>query len=91
MGQERDGRPTCVVGPNGNILTIANLPPPRPGRWVIRRKAEVVAAVNGGLLNLDEACRRYGLTVEEFLSWQRAMNRFGVAGLSATRLQVYRD
>jgi len=37
---------------------------------VIRRKAEVVAAVRGGLLSLEEACSRYTLTVDEFLSWQ---------------------
>ncbi|NTB71722.1 DUF1153 domain-containing protein, partial [Agrobacterium tumefaciens] len=30
--------------------------------------AEVVAAVRGGLLSLEEACERYTLTVEEFLS-----------------------
>jgi len=37
-------------------------------RWVIRRKAQVVAAVRGGLLSLEEACSRYMLTVEEFLA-----------------------
>ena len=41
-----------------------------PSHWVIRRKAEVVAAVRGGLLSLEEACSRYTLTVEEFLAWQ---------------------
>ena len=50
-------------------LTIANLPTPGTKRWVIRRKAEVVAAVRGGLLSLEEACNRYTLTVDEFLSW----------------------
>ena len=46
------------------------LPAPGTKRWVIRRKAEVVAAVRGGLLSLEEACARYTLTVEEFLAWQ---------------------
>jgi len=36
-----------VIGPTGAPLTIADLPPPNTGRWVIRRKAEVVAAVRG--------------------------------------------
>ncbi len=53
--------------------------------------AEVVAAVRGGLLSLDEACKRYTLTVEEFLAWQRAIDRFGLAGLRATRVQQYRN
>jgi hypothetical protein len=70
---------------------MADLPPPQTRRWVIRRKAEVVAAVNGGLLNLNEACHRYALTVEEYLSSQRAINRFGVAGLRVTHLRNCRD
>jgi len=45
-----------VIGPDGSPLTIADLPPPSTKRWVIRRKAEVVAAVRGGLLSLEEAC-----------------------------------
>ena len=34
-----------VIGPDGSPLTIADLPPKNTRRWVIRRKAEVVAAV----------------------------------------------
>jgi len=45
-----------VIGPDGSPLTIADLPPTNTRRWVIRRKAEVVAAVRGGLLSLEEAC-----------------------------------
>lgn len=80
-----------VTGPDGSPLTIADLPPSDTRRWVIRRKAEVVAAVRGGLLSLEEACRRYTLTVEEFLSWQMAIDRHGLAGLRTTRIQDYRD
>ena len=80
-----------VIGPDGSPLTIADLPPPSTRRWVIRRKAEVVAAVRGGLLSLDDACKRYTLTVEEFLAWQRAIDRFGMPGLRATRVQQYRN
>ena len=47
-----------VIGPNGTPLTLANLPRPGTKRWVIRRKAEVIAAVRGGLLSLEEACSR---------------------------------
>jgi hypothetical protein len=79
-----------VIGPSGP-LTIADLPEPGTKRWVIRRKAEVVAAVRGGLLTLDEACTRYGLSVDEFLTWQNAVAMHGVAGLRTTRLQQYRS
>lgn len=80
-----------VTGPLGEPLTLASLPLPTIPRWFIRRKAEVVAAVNGGLLTIDEACERYSLTLEEFASWQRAVDRSGMQGLRATRTQHYRD
>lgn len=79
-----------VIGPDGTPLTLKDLPPRSTKRWVIRRKAEVVAAVRGGLLTLEEACERYHLTVEEFLSWQKAIDQFGLPGLRATRVQQYR-
>ena len=79
-----------VIGPTGAPLTLSDLPPPETQRWVIRRKAEVVAAVRGGLLSLDEACTRYSLTNEEFLGWQASIDRYGLAGLRTTRIQQYR-
>jgi hypothetical protein len=79
-----------VVGPDGSALTIADLPTKDTKRWVIRRKAEVVAAVRGGLLSLEEACERYKLTVDEFLSWQRSIDRHGINGLRASKIQDYR-
>jgi hypothetical protein len=83
-------RENVVMGPDGGPLTLSDLPSPETERWVIRRKAEVVAAVRGGLLSLEDACGRYRLTVEEFLGWQRAIDRHGLAGLRTTRLQEYR-
>ena len=75
-----------VLGPDGSPLTINDLPPPDTKRWITRRKAEVVAAVRGGLLSLDEACARYGLSVEEFLSWQMSIERGGLSALRTTRI-----
>lgn len=74
-GKQRVVPLRCIIGPNGNVLTIADLPPPTTTRWIKRRKAEVVLGVNGGLLSLDEACRRYDLTVEEFSYWERAVKK----------------
>jgi hypothetical protein len=88
--QQLRTRVRYVIGPGGSPLTIADLPPKDTKRWVIRRKAEVVAAVRGGLLSLEEACERYKLTVDEFLSWQRSIDRHGLPGLRATRIQDYR-
>ena len=84
-------RPDQVIGPLGEPLTLESLPPTNTTRWVVRRKAEVVAAVNGGLLTVDEVCGRYSLTVEEFASWQRAIDRSGMPGLRVTRIQHYKS
>ena len=73
MNRDRTRPIAYVIGPSGDILTKEDLPPPNTKRWVIRRKAEVVVAVRGGLLTLDDACKRYRLTVEEFAAWQRAV------------------
>src|SRR5579859_5349587 len=71
--------------------SLDELPPPDTKRWVIRRKAEVVAAVRAGVISLEEACRRYTLSIEEFLSWQRLVESHGLPGLRVTRLQDYRE
>lgn len=84
-------RPAFVIGPLGERLGIDDLPSPDTRRWVVRRKAEVVAAVSGALLTIDEVLERYGLTLEEFASWERALDRSGVPGLRITRGQHYRN
>ncbi len=91
MMHSTDIRPAQVIGPLGEPLTLDTLPPSSTTRWVVRRKAEVVAAVNGGLLSVDDVCKRYNLSLEEFASWQRAVDRVGMAGLRVTRIQQYRD
>ncbi|TCJ39697.1 DUF1153 domain-containing protein [Parafrankia sp. BMG5.11] len=84
-------RAAQVIGPLGEPLGMEDLPPRDTKRWVIRRKAEVVAAVNGGLLTIDDVIERYHLSLEEFNSWQRAVDRSGMQGLRVTRTQHYRD
>lgn len=65
-------------------MTLDDLPPSSTKRWVTRRKAQVVAAVRGGLLTMDQARSRYALSDEEFQEWQRGLERFGVSGLRIT-------
>jgi transposase-like protein len=69
---------------------MVELPPANTRRWVARRKAAVVAAVENGKITLEEACRRYQLSEEEFLSWQRVYRAHGLVGLHTTRVQRYR-
>lgn len=81
---------SAVIGPDGETLTVDALPPPNPGRWVSRRKAQVVAAIAGGLLTIEDACARYSLSIEELARWQRLFNHSGMPGLRATRIKEYR-
>lgn len=84
-------RVVSVAGPLGEKLTLADLPPPKTTRWVSRRKAQVVAAVDGGLLTPTEACDRYCMDLEELTNWRRLFARVGVPGLRTTRIQHYRE
>ena len=74
-----------VLDPHGIPMSIHDLPASNTKRWVVRRKAKVVAAVRGGLITLDDACKLYNLSLDEFLSWQRLMDKHGINGLRATR------
>lgn len=79
-----------VIGPDGRRLTRDDLPPANTKRWVIRRKAEVVAGVRAGLITLSEACKRYSLSIDEFLSWQHQLDSHGLEGLKVTRIGDFR-
>jgi hypothetical protein len=47
--------------------------------------------VRGGWVPIEEVCRLYNLSVDEFLAWERDVDRYGVPGLRATRYQIYRS
>ncbi len=88
----RSGAPEHqIIDPTGRPLTRDDLPPSNTKRWVILRKAKVVAGVRTGLISLEEACQRYSLSVDEFLSWQSLFDAHGMNGLRATRLKKYRQ
>lgn len=82
--------PVFVTGPNGELMSRADLPPADTKRWVARRKAAVVAAVNGGLITAEEACARYQLSMEELDSWRQAVARHGTKALRVTAMQMFR-
>lgn len=90
MGRDDLTSLPSITGQDGVEITIADLPPRDTKRWVSSRKAIVVIAVKGGLISLDDACRRYDLSVEEFLSWERAVDRHGVPGLRVTHAKHHR-
>jgi Protein of unknown function (DUF1153) len=88
MSESTRSKVAKVISPFGP-LTIADLPSPETQRWSIRRKVEVIAAVRGGLLSMEEACSRYALDIEEYLSWEYCIDRYGPPGLRATLIQFY--
>jgi hypothetical protein len=66
------------------------LPNPKQ-RWTVRRKAAVVEAVRGGCVAIEEVCTVYNLSIDEFLAWERDIDRNGIPGLRSTRYQIYRN
>lgn len=87
MLEYTNSRPVRIIGPNREVLSRETLPPPQTTRWVASRKAQVVSAVQAGLLTLDEALARYNLSLAEYYSWEDAMDRSGVAGLRVAAVQ----
>ena len=85
-----EGEQVKIVRISSHQKDIDRLPPTNTRRWVMRRKAQVVAAVRDGLLTFEEACERYSLSEEEFKSWIALLDNHGVRGLRATRSQDYR-
>jgi hypothetical protein len=70
---------------DGMRLGPSHLPSSQSIRWVTRRKAEVLAAIRCGLLTAEDAAARYAISMDELISWETAMTRFGPQGLFATR------
>ena len=87
--------PATDEGPDsGDWTNVLGKMPELPSlskRWTVRRKAAVIEAVRGGWVPIEEACRLYNLSVDEFLAWERDIDRYGMHGLRSTRLQIYRD
>jgi alpha-beta hydrolase superfamily lysophospholipase len=87
----REKGPVFVVLPDGSKLTRSDLPPINTRRWVARRKATVVAAVDHGLIEASEACSMYHLSDEELDLWRSAVRRHGASALRVTAIQKYRQ
>ena len=83
------GKTILDVGLPRNKTAVDELPLPATGRWTVRRKAAVVEAVLSGVISVEEVCRRYDLSVEEFLV-HNTMKMHGICSLHTTMLQRYR-
>jgi hypothetical protein len=71
--------------------SVPDVPRASERRWTVRRKAAVINAVRGGWVPIEEVCRLYSLSVDEFLAWERDIDQYGIPGLRTTRYQIYRS
>jgi hypothetical protein len=74
-------QPNTVGRKDSVVVTPEDLPPAGTRQWVPRYKAAVVAAVDAGVLTLEDARRRYLLSEEELESWRDAIDHSGIGGL----------
>jgi predicted DNA-binding ribbon-helix-helix protein len=79
-----------MIDRDPNQLLLNELPLPSAKHWIAQDKAAVVAAVKNGAITLDEACQRYNLSVEEYLSWEERIEKHGVLGLRVGKLRDFR-
>lgn len=83
-------RPKYVLGPTGQI-TVDTLPTANTARWTARRKAEVIAAIHGGLVTRAWALNTYKhLTDNELRYWETTYRKFGLDGLKVTKVHEHR-
>ena len=68
-------------GPAGERITSSQLPPRGLKHRSVQEKVLVVTAVRHGMLTFVEACERYDLSLEEFLSWQRTFDEAWPSGV----------
>lgn len=90
MSQSDNDQFGHVAGPNGDVISRESLPPAVGLRWVMSRKMQLIAAIRGGLLTVEEASQIYRLTIEELTEWQAAFDKHGKRGLRTTFIQQYR-
>ncbi len=83
--------PRAVTLPDGQVMTVADLPPADTRRWEASRKLAVVRGVAYGLISQSDALSRYRLSREEFHEWISAVKEHGEEGLKVTLLKTYRQ
>ena len=89
MEDKTAGDPADSDGAADDLFGLPDLPS-LTKRWTVRRKAAVIEAVRGGWVPIEEVCRLYNLSVDEFLAWSAMSTATAFRGLRATRYQIYR-
>ena len=81
-------RSAYFTGPDGRQITSAQLPPSCARALFPKGKVLVVEAVRHGLISVEEACERYRLSTDEYLSLQRSIDE---ASTPTACLRDHRD
>ena len=84
------GGKTDAFGLEDPHMSMEDSPPPDTKLWVVRRKASVICAVETDLICLEDACSRYGISMEKYESSRRLLEKHGMGGLRVKRLNDYR-
>ncbi|MGN6516207.1 MAG: DUF1153 domain-containing protein [Rhizomicrobium sp.] len=79
-----------VIGPDGSPMTVFDLPSAKTQRWSLKLKADVIAAVKGGLISVEEATARYQLNQEKLIAWKNEVEEADLLQLRATRVRKQR-
>jgi hypothetical protein len=82
--------PQRLAEQESDQLAPGELPEPGTQRWTATRKAQVVLALQSGLLTFADACGRYGLTAEELACWEQSFSWGGRRGLAVARIKQRR-
>lgn len=72
-------------------MSILDVMPPPVAKWGKRQKEALVLAVARKEIETETAVKLYGLSAEEFKSWQDLHKRHGADGLMATHVKRYRE
>jgi hypothetical protein len=83
-GSPDDPNQTDAFGPMPELPLLSR-------RWTVRRKAAVIEAVRGGWVPIEEACRLYNLSVDEFLAWERDIAAPPQTGCDQTGVQPFAE
>lgn len=65
--------------------------PTKGQRWTPARKRNVIQAIRLGHITIDGACLRYEFSEEELYRWMELLDRHGLKGARASRIQDHRE
>lgn len=70
MPRATDTRISYIIGPDGSPMTVFDLPSAKTQRWSLKLKADVIAAIRGGLISREEIIARYRVSEEKLRTWK---------------------